>query len=86
MPFARHYPTSNEKIPKPKNYGKMVELAEKLARDLPFVRIDFYEVKNKIYFGEITFYPGNGVEEFTPEKYDYILGSWINLDGVRHEK
>lgn len=86
MTFARHYPTSNEKIPKPKNYGKMVELAEKLACDLPFVRIDFYEVKNKIYFGEITFYPGNGVEEFTPEKYDYILGSWINLDGVRHEK
>ena len=86
MPFERHYPKSKKKIEKPKNYNKMIELSEKLAKNIPFVRIDFYEVEGKIYFGEITFFPGNGTEEFTPEKYDYLLGSWIKLPKVKNEK
>ena len=57
----------------------MIELAEKLSDGMPFVRIDFYENDNKILFGEMTFYPGSGMEEFTPEEWDYTLGSWINL-------
>lgn len=79
MPFERHYPASKEQIEKPIHYEKMIELSEKLSKDLPFVRVDFYEVNGKIYFGELTFFPGNGTEEFTPEEYDYILGSWIEL-------
>lgn len=79
MPFERHYPYSKKEIEQPKNYRKMIELSEKIAKDLPFARIDFYEVESKVYFGEITFFPGNGTEEFTPEKYDYLLGSWIKL-------
>ncbi len=79
MPFERHYPCSKEKIKKPINYEKMIELSEKLAKDLNFVRVDFYEVNGKIYFGEITFFPGSGTEEFTPEKWDYTIGSWIKL-------
>ena len=65
----------------------MIQLSEKLAKDLPFVRIDFYEVNGRVYFGEITFFPGNGTEEFTPEEWDYTMGSWINLPGrVKNEK
>ena len=79
MPFERHYPSSSKKIDKPKNYAKMIELAEKLSRDIPFARIDFYEANEKIYFGEITFFPGSGLEEFSPEIWDYTLGSWISL-------
>jgi len=79
LPFERHYPSSGEKIPKPKTFDKMVTFAEKLAKDVPFVRVDFYEVNGKLYFGELTFYPGSGFEEFTPEKYDYELGSWLDL-------
>ncbi len=79
MPFTRHYPNSNYKIEKPNNYEKMIQLAEKLSEEMRFVRIDFYEINNKIYFGEITFYPGSGFEEFEPERYDEILGSWIKL-------
>lgn len=79
MPFERHYPRSNYEIKRPKNFQKMVELAEKLSHDIPFVRVDFYEVDGKIYFGELTFYPGSGYEEFTPVSYDYLLGSWIKL-------
>lgn len=79
MPFERHYPKSDTPISKPLKYDEMVELAEKLAKDIPFVRVDFYEVKEQVYFGELTFYPGSGFEEFTPSEWDKTLGEWINL-------
>lgn len=79
LPFTRHYPYRKEGFPKPQSYEKMIELAEKLAKDIPFVRIDFYEIYGKIYFGEITFFPGSGNMEFVPSKWDEIVGSWIQL-------
>lgn len=79
MSFERHYPNSGTIIPKPKNFDKMVEFAEKLSIDIPFVRVDFYESNGWLYFGELTFYPGSGFEGFNPESYDYLLGSWIKL-------
>ena len=79
LPFTRRYPASNRDIKKPEQYEKMIDLAEMLSTGIPFVRVDFYEVMGKVYFGEMTFYPGNGTEVFNPEKWDYILGSWIKL-------
>ena len=79
MPFERHYPRNPIETPKPQQYDLMVELAENLAADFIFVRIDFYEIDGKVYFGEITFYPGSGMEEFTPYEADELLGSWIEL-------
>lgn len=79
MPFERHYKNSGITIPKPKNYDKMIEFAKKLSKEIPFVRVDFYETNEQLYFGELTFYPGSGLEEFNPEKYDYLLGGWIKL-------
>lgn len=84
MPFERHYPARKEGIEKPEKYEEMLELAEKLAQDHPFVRVDLYEVDGQIYFGELTLYPGSGFEEFTPEEWDEILGSWIDLSGIQH--
>ena len=57
----------------------MIELAETLSKDIPFVRVDFYEVKGKIYFSELTFFPGSGFDEFSPEEWDYTMGSWLVL-------
>ncbi len=64
---------------KPKNYDKMVELAEKLSAPFPFVRVDFYEVGNRVYLGEMTFYPAGGLKPFHPAEWDYTFGSKINL-------
>ena len=83
MPFERHYPKSKQYIPKPVHYEKMVNLAECLAKGLPFIRVDFYEVAGEIYFGELTLYPGNGLEEFTPEEWDKHLGDWLILPTKR---
>lgn len=87
LPFKRHYNNSPLPIQKPRNLEKMISLAEKISKniDTPFVRIDFYEIKDKIYFGEITFFPGAGLEEFTPQKWDDIIGSWIDLSKLKNE-
>ena len=79
MPFERHYPRSKTPISKPLNYDKMMELAEILSKDISFIRVDFYSVQEKIYFGELTFYPGSGFEEFSPFIWDKKIGDWIKL-------
>lgn len=79
LDFERHYPSSNTLIKKPKNLNLMIEFAEKLSHDIPFMRVDFYNIDGKIYFGEMTFFPGSGFEEFTPEKVDLQLGKLIKI-------
>ena len=81
--FERHYPMSKNEITPPKNLSKMILLAEKLSKGIPFVRVDFYEINDKIYFGELTFYPGGGYEKFDPEYYDELIGSKICLKNKR---
>ena len=56
----------------------MIHLSEVLSKDIPFIRVDFYEIEGRPYFGELTIFPG-GFEEFIPESWDYTLGKWINL-------
>lgn len=65
--------------PKPNNYDKMIELAEKLAKPFPFVRVDFYEMGDDIRLGEMTFYPGGGILPFDPVEWDFKLGEWFEL-------
>lgn len=79
MPFKRHYPSSPLGIVKPHSYDEMIRIAEKISKGIPFLRVDFYDINGKIYFGELTFFPGSGFEEFTPDVYDELLGSWIEL-------
>lgn len=86
LPFERYYPASKTDIDKPQKYEEMVALAEKLSKGIPFVRVDFYEVCKKIYFGELTFYPGGGHEIFTPEEWDYKLGAYITLPSAKSKE
>lgn len=85
IPCQRMYKNSTNLIKKPNTYDEMLKLAEKLSKNIPFVRIDFYEINGKIYFGEYTFYPGTGLEKFTPKKYDKILGDLIDIESVIKE-
>lgn len=64
---------------KPINFEKMKELAKVLSKDRAFIRVDFYEINKKIFFGELTFFPCSGYLPFDPEKYDKVLGDWITL-------
>lgn len=73
-------------IAKPINLNLMIELSEKLAKNVPFLRVDWYEIDGKIYFGELTFYPNSGREKFDPPKYNKILGDMIKLPNKRREE
>lgn len=66
-------------IKKPINFSKMMEFSKKLSKDIPFVRVDFYEINGKMYFGELTFFPASGFEKFEPEEWDYKLGEMLKL-------
>jgi hypothetical protein len=57
----------------------MIKLGKILAKDLPFVRIDFYIIDGEVYFGEFTLYPGSGFHPFHPEEWDRVFGEWIRL-------
>lgn len=71
----------NAPIPpeKPVNFELMKELASKLSRGIPQVRIDLYECNGKVFFGEITFFSFGIGEFFEPDKWDKIFGDWIRL-------
>lgn len=70
-------------IEKPKHFAQMLEVAEKLADKLPFVRVDLYYVNEKIIFGEMTFYPGSGSADFEPKEYNKILGDMLRLPNLK---
>ncbi|MGM9876377.1 MAG: ATP-grasp fold amidoligase family protein [Bacilli bacterium] len=63
----------NISLRKPKNLDKMFNFASILSKRIPFVRVDFYEVNGKLYFGELTFYPSSGFDDTRPEKISKYL-------------
>ncbi len=64
---------------KPKDWDKMVKMAEDLCKDFPFVRCDLYEVDGKIYFSEMTFTPAKGTLILDDDSCDYLMGEWLDI-------
>ena len=79
LDLVQAHPMSMRNIRKPITFEKMKEIASQLSKGFPHVRIDLYEYKGNVYFGEFTFYHHGGVVPFHPEKWDYVFGSWIEL-------
>ncbi len=63
----------------PDNFHEMIRYAERIANGIKFARIDFYDVDEHIYFGEITFYPAAGLGQFVPNKYDLEIGNKLSI-------
>lgn len=68
-------PTGDDPAP-PQSLQMMIDAAEALARDFDFVRIDHYEVGGKPVFGEMSFYPGSGLDPFDPVSLDGDIGAY----------
>jgi len=80
IPVSIKYPTAPEiKVPKPANLDEMLLCAKVLSNGFPHVRVDFYSVNGKTFFGELTFIHGAGYEKITPESYNLLMGSWFKL-------
>jgi len=74
-------------VRKPENYEKMVQLAENLASEYDFMRVDLYNIGGKIYFGEMTCYPAGGEARFIPREYDFKFGSkWESSIYLQHSR
>jgi len=68
-----------QKLEKPKNFSRMVEIAEILSKPFPHVRVDLYNIEGQIVFGELTFFNASGYTQFEPDEFDFILGEKFNL-------
>ena len=79
LPFTNGHPNAAIPPEKPKCFEEMKELAAKLSKGIPHVRVDFYEANGQVYFGEMTYSHWGGMKPFEPEEWDKILGDWIHL-------
>ena len=85
LPVSRtDYKRITEQPEKPKNYDKMVEIAETLAKRFPHVRVDLYNLDGKIVFGELTFFTNSGVIPFDPDSFDFEMGEQFVLPKKNH--
>ncbi|MDD7305113.1 MAG: ATP-grasp fold amidoligase family protein [Peptoniphilaceae bacterium] len=74
------YGNYDKKIERPKNFEGMVKIAKKLSEGFKHVRVDLYNIDGKIYFGEMTFTNGAGLEIILPEYYNKVLGDFWDID------
>lgn len=74
-------------VPPPATLAAMLAAAERLAAPFDFARVDFYEIDGAAKFGEITFYPGSGLDPFDPVALDLMLGEfWLAARGASHRR
>jgi len=70
----------DKRIKKPSKLKHMIKLCEKISKSFDYIRVDLYNIKNKIYFGELTFTPEAGFGNFSPNKYDLVYGQKLKLN------
>lgn len=66
-------------VEKPKHFEEMKEIAAKLSKGIPFVRVDFYDTDDRLLLGEMTLYSGGLANRFTPDAFDFEMGSHFVL-------
>ena len=81
LPEIRNGYKSSDRCPsKPQCIEKIIEYAKILSAGIRHVRMDFYEIDGKVYFGEYTFFSGGGFEIFEPYEWEIKIGDWIKLN------
>lgn len=79
LPVVNGHPNSLKVINKPTNFAEMIQVASKLSKGIPHVRVDLYNINGKIYFGELTFFHWSGMVPFEPVEWDYKFGELLSL-------
>jgi len=80
QPFNMTNCRNTKLVDRPKNLKKMLDISKKLSKGLPYARIDLYNLDGRIYFGEVTLCPANGMDNFDPPKYEKIFGDMIDIN------
>lgn len=68
--------------PKPKHLKQMIEIATKLSKGFPYIRIDFFDTEEKLWLAEMTLYPGGGLSPYEPKSFNKTLGDMFILPKV----
>ena len=79
LPFSRSSLLADRSVPKPKNFTLMIDIADKLSKPFPFVRVDLYSTKNKVYIGELTFTPNGCIDPGLTPEAQVTMGRLIQL-------
>ena len=79
LPVETDHKTYGDCIQKPLSLEQMKQTAQRLSKDFPAVRVDLYQVNEKIYFGELTFFPWSSYVQFSPDGFDFTLGKQFVL-------
>ena len=74
-----HFYLTDKRLPRPVTLDKMLSAAATLSKGFPQVRVDFYEVDGKLYFGEMTFTSSAGMNSFYTREFLLELGSLAKL-------
>lgn len=82
LPVLNGHPNADIQPEKPKNFNEMLEVAAKLSKGLPEVRVDLYNINGKIYFGELTFFHWSGLTPYEPREWDYKFGEKLVLPEI----
>ena len=72
-----HHEVGEDKIKKPALFEEAKNIAEVLSAEFSFIRVDLYILPERIYFGELTNFPGNGFERFHPDEFDFVAGDML---------
>ena len=73
------YPQKLDAQDPPQNLANMISIAERLSDGIDFVRVDLYDLGNRVVFGELTNYPAAGRGPFYPQEWDATFGSYWRL-------
>lgn len=76
---SKEHPVRPNPLPKPENFEEMLKIAETLSKPFPQVRVDLYNIKGKIYFGELTFTAYGGLINYYTEEFQRMAGDKIDV-------
>lgn len=84
LPVLNGHPNAEVWPEKPINFEEMLDVAKKLSKGIPHVRVDLYNCKGKVYFGELTFFHWSGLVPFEPQEWDYKFGEYLVLPSIKY--
>lgn len=79
LDFRQKHLNSPKILRKPDTFEQMKTYSRILSEGFCHIRVDFYEVNEKVYFGELTLYNTSGLTPFYPNKWDKVFGDWLKL-------